>query len=223
MADAPSQSRILFELGNLAEIYFSDRVVLCEGKTDRRLIPLAYERFYGQPLELDHTTVVSMGSCSDILKALSVLRAMDIKACAVADLDFAFTEARKGGAPLLPKDGEDIRSAKAILRRIQPIHGFTLAANGLPQNQGIWRAADVWALLGQEADGQALAQAVHEQLRAHNIWVWPQGCIESVTGATNKGEDAIIEQEERLRGMSADEIERQMPVFKVCFDWIRSL
>lgn len=39
LEDAESQSRTLFELGNLAEIYFAERVVLCEGKTDRRILP----------------------------------------------------------------------------------------------------------------------------------------------------------------------------------------
>ena len=38
-------------------------------------------------------------------------------------------------------------------------------------------------------------------------WAWPQGCIE---------------QEQRLRDMSAAEIKQQMPAFKACFDWIRS-
>ena len=44
-----------------------------------------------------------------------------------------------------------------------------------------------------------------------------------VTGTADKGEDAIIEQEQRLRAMSAADIEQQMPAFKACFDWIRGL
>ena len=84
-------------------------------------------------------------------------------------------------------------------------------------------AADVWALFAKETDGLALSQAVHDQLKACNIWVWSEGCIEDVTGAANKGEDAIIEQEEQLRIMSAEEIEKEMPAFKACFEWIRGL
>lgn len=223
LSDAPAQSRTLFELGNVSEIYFAERVVLCEGKTDRRLLPLAYERLYGHTPELDQLSFVSMGSCSDIPKALPVLKAMGMKVCAIADLDFAFIEARKGGSPLLPKDDQDINQAKSILQRIQPAHGFVLHGNGLPQNQGAWKAADAWALLAQEVDGQAITQSVHGQLKVHNIWVWPQGCIEQVTNYADKGEDAIIQQEENLRAMSAEEIEQQMPAFKACFDWIRSL
>ncbi len=223
LSDAKAQSRTLFELGNLAEIYFSDRVVICEGKTDRRLLPLAYEQFYGQPLELEHTTVVSLGGCEGIPKALSVLKAMNITACAVADLDFAFTGARKGGSPLLPKDDPEIDTAKDIIQRIQPTHGFTISGNGYPQNKGEWKAAEVWALFAKEDDGKEIAQTVHDQLKAHNIWVWPQGCIEDVTGTDSKGEEAIIDQEEQLRAMSAEEIKEQMPAFTACFEWIRGL
>tara|TARA_R100000322_G_scaffold167414_2_gene135283 strand:- start:236 stop:400 length:165 start_codon:yes stop_codon:yes gene_type:complete len=37
-----------------------------------------------------------------------------------------------------------------------------------------------------------------------------------------EGEDAIAEQEDTLRVLSAAEIEQQMPAFKACFDRIRS-
>lgn len=225
LSEAESQSRTLFELGNLAEIYFSEMVVICEGKTDRRLLPLAYERLFSQSPELDHIAFISLGSCSDIPKALPVLSAMGIKACAIADLDFAFTEARKGGTPLLSKEGDDLKQAKAILAKIQPAHGFPLGDNGLPtkgKNTG-WLAADSWALMASDTDGQVVAKSVHDQLKPNNIWVWPMGCIEQVVGTDDKGEDAIIEQEIKLRGMSSEELKTQMPVFKSCFDWIRTL
>lgn len=220
---AESQSRALFELSNLAEIYFAERVVLCEGKTDRRLLPLAYERLYGQPPELDHIAFVSLGSCADIPKALPVLAAMGIRACAVADLDFAYTYARKGG--LLEREAEDMAETKRILARLQPEHHFTLNGNGLPQNdkQAGWLAADAWACFAADEEGRAVAEGSHEALKQANVWAWPQGCIEQVTGTDDKGEDAIIEQEQRLSDMSAADIEQQMPAFKACFNWIRSM
>lgn len=223
LQNAESQSRTLFELSNLADIYFADRVVLCEGKTDRRLLPLAYERLYQKPPDLDHVAFVSLGSCADIPKALPVLAAMGIAACAVVDIDFAYTHARKGG--LLPRDGDDLAQAKAILQRLESEHGFTLHTNGLPQNDknSGWLAADVWAKFAADAEGKAVAKQTQGALQAHNVWAWQEGCIEQVTGSDDKGEEAIIEQEQRLRAMNAAEIEQQMPAFKACFDWIRSL
>jgi len=223
--EAQSQSRTLFELGNLAEIYFAERVVLCEGKTDRRILPLVYERLYNQNPELDRITFVSLGSCADIPKAIPVLKSMGIKVCVVADLDFAFTHARNGNKALLPKDGDDLKQAKSVLQRIQPVHGFTLSDNGLPTNdkKSGCQAADVWAHMVKDEEGLAVAQTTHDALKDKAVWVWLIGCIEQVAGVTAKGECAIIEQEERLRGLSAEEIDKEMPAFKHCFDWIRSL
>lgn len=220
LQNAAHQSRTLFELGNLAEIYFSERVILCEGKTDRRLLPLAYQRLYGQPMELDHTTVVSLGSCSDIPKALPVLGAMGIKACAIADLDFAFTGARKSG--MLPEDDEHVKAATALLKELQAQYGYDLADNGLPRKNKDWSAANIWAILASHERGTPIAFAVHQQLAAQGVWVWPQGCIEHVTGEAAKGEDAIATQEEQLCSMSPDDIAKSMPEFGKCFAWVKS-
>lgn len=221
--NAESQSRTLFELSNLAEIYFANRVVLCEGKTDRRLLPLAYERLYQQPPDLDHVAFVSLGSCADIPRALPVLAAMGIAACAVVDLDFGYTHARSGG--LLPRDGVDLIKVKSALQRLQADNGFALHDNGLPKNdkRNGWLAADTWALFAADDEGRSLAEQTQQSLQAHGVWAWPHGCIEQVTGVYDKGEDAVIEQEQRLRAMSASDVEQQMPAFKACFDWIRSL
>ena len=147
---------------------------------------------------------------------------MKIPACAIADLDFAFTEAAKGDSPLVAKNGPEISKAKVILKRIQPTDGFSLAANDLPENKSGFRAADVWALLTLEADGKTLASEIHNILKSRAIWVWKAGSIEQITGTANKGEDAIMECEEALRKMSAGDISQKMAAFVECFEWIKS-
>lgn len=223
LSNAESQSRTLFELGNLAEIYFANRVVICEGKTDGRLLPLIYERLYGNPPDIDHIAFVSVGGCGNIPKALPVMSAMGIAACAVVDLDFCYTHARTGG--LLPRDGDDLGEVRSALTRLQADHGFALHDNGLPKKDKAngWLAADTWAHFAADREGKALAAQTQQALQAHSVWAWQAGSIEQVTGTADKGEDAIIEQEQRLRAMSAANIEQQMPAFKACFDWIRGL
>ncbi|HBO2993407.1 TPA: AAA family ATPase [Pseudomonas aeruginosa] len=224
LQEAEAQSRTLFELGNLSEIYFSERVVLCEGKTDRRLLPLAYETLYGRHPELDQITFVSVGSCSDIPKALPVLAAMGIRACAVADLDFAFTDARKGQRSLLPKEDEQLTTAKSILQRLQAEHGFPLGGNGLPtkdKNTG-WQAADTWACFAKDAEGAEVVRLVQQTLKEQGIWVWAAGCIEHVTGHLDKGEDAIQVQELAIGQLTPDHVDEQMPEFRECFEWMQA-
>lgn len=225
LASAPSQTRTLFALGNVAEIYFADLVILCEGKTDERLLPLAYEKIYGKEPALDHISFVSVGACSDIPKALPVLSAMGIKACAVADLDFAFVDARKCTPRLLDRDGADMEAARQLFERLRQNNEFAIGGNGLPVNDKRTGslAADAWALLAADDDGRDIAQTCHMQLLQSSIWVWPVGAIEHVTGHTGKGEDAIAEQEELITNMEVAEFDERMPLFRQCFEWARAL
>src|SRR5699024_1667400 len=115
--------------------------------------------------------------------------------------------------------------AKSVLARLQPRYSFVLNGDGLPKNEKSsgWSAADAWACFAADDEGSTIAEGSHEELKQANVWVRRKGCSEQVTGTEDKGEDAIIEQEGQLRSMSADEIEQQMPAFKACFEWIRSL
>ena len=225
LEEAESQSRTLFELGNVAEIYFSERVVLCEGKTDRRVLSLAYERLFGIPPDADGVSFVSLGACSDFPKAMPVLRAMGIPALVVADLDFAFTHARAGKHALLDKAGEDLKNAKALLNELQKCHCFSLSANGLPENSrnGGITAACAWAIWAADPRGSALANTVHQSLLGRFVWVWKSGCIEDEIGCSGKGEDAVLQQEKRLREMDAATVRATMPGIADCLEWIRTV
>lgn len=224
LQDAESQSRTLFELGNLAEIYFSDKVVLCEGKTDRRLMPLAYERLYAESPESAGISFVSVGSCADIPKALPVLRAMGISACAVADLDFAFTHARVGSHALLTLDSPEMNEAKRLLATLAADSGIALGDNGLPvkSKTGGLTAAEAWERFAAHADGSSIVGVVHEQLKYKSVWIWKEGSIETITGRARKGEGAIIDQEHLLLSQGASQIEATMPALKYCLDWVRA-
>lgn len=223
--DAQAQSRTLFELGNLAEIYFCDLVVLCEGKTEKRLLPLLYERLRGRHPELDQVAFVAVGACSDIPKALPVLAAMGIRACGIADLDFVFTEARKGQQPMLPKDDETLVRTKNVLKRLQSQHGYPLGDNGLPvkDKKTGWQAADTWAAFAQDDEGIRISADLHNVLLDHRVWIWKMGCLENVTGHEEKGEHAILAQEQSIGAMNAAEIEKSMPTIVHCFGWLDGL
>jgi predicted ATP-dependent endonuclease of OLD family len=219
--DGPAQADILFQLGNVADIYFSNLVVLCEGKTDRRLLPLAYRQLYGHDMDLDGIAFVSVGGCGNFAKAMAVLRAMEIHVCAVADLDFAFVQARKAG--LLDKVGEDLVAAKSLFARLASSNTNIALHDGLPTSKGRGQRAEAsWSDFAADREGQALSDACHIALERVGIWVWRGGCIETVLGAAEKGEDAISTEEARLRGMTDVDVAREMPQLKACLDWIRA-
>ena len=220
IAEAQAQSRTLFELGNIAEIYFAEKVILCEGKTDQRLLPLIYEKLYGVRPELERICFVALGSCTSIPKGVSVLSAMGIKCGVIADLDFAFTHAR---GPWLPKECEEMNAVRLVLQDISQNEGFQLGGNGMPQNSQNGTAADCWAAFARHSEGQALANAAHEAMKRRSTWVWPMGCIEDALNIQEKGEAAIIAQEDNIRNWRPDMIDQEYPVFRNTLDWMRAI
>lgn len=218
--EAQAQSRILFELGNVADIYFAEKVILCEGKTDQRLLPLIYEKLFGKRPELEKICFVALGSCSSIPKGFSILAAMGIRCGVIADLDFAFTHAR---GPWLKRDSADLEAAKEILIEVGKNEDFMLGGNGLPVNSKSGSAADCWAAFARHDLGSGIAAGVHEALKDRSTWVWPMGCIEDALGIKEKGEAAIIEQEEKIRHSAPEVIDGMFPVFRECLEWMRAL
>src|SRR5690606_10270283 len=140
--------------------------------------------------ELDQVAFVAVGACSDIPKALPVLAAMGIQACGIADLDFAFTEARKGQQPMLPKHDETLVRSKDVLKKLKLQHEFPLGENGLPvkHKKTGWQAADTWALFAQHPEGIQLPAGLHNALLDQRVWIWRSGCLENVTGYEEKRE-----------------------------------
>jgi len=148
---------------------------------------------------------------------------MGITCGVIADLDFAFTHARSGAESWLSKDGEDMAKVKNVLARVGAEHGVPLGGNGLPVNASGFRAADTWALFARDAEGLKLAEAVHHQLLTRTTWVWPIGCIEDVFGIQEKGEEAILEQEDFLRSADGASTEARAPLLKACLEWLRAI
>jgi len=223
IGDGEAQARTLFELGNVADIYFSEKVIICEGKTDQRLLPLVYEKLRGNKPELDRICFVALGSCSSIPKGMAVLNAMGITTGAIADLDFAFTHARAGRDAWLNKDGDDLVSAKKVLARLQPEFGFDIGDNGLPTNKAAVRAAEAWSRFAGDVEGARIAAAVHGELRDRHMWTWPMGCIEDALDEPEKGEEAILRQEDRLRKFTSQQIHDELPGVRDCLDWVTAL
>lgn len=225
LESAKAQSRTLFELGNLANIYFSEKVVLCEGKTEGRLLPLAYERLFEVSPEADGIAFVTLGSCSDIPKALPVLRAMKIPACAIADLDFAFLQARTGALALLDLDGEDLGAVATVFRGLQDSRNLSLNNMGFPQNSksGGPSAAEAWAVFSKDGDGRQIVKSVHDSLKKKHVWVWSCGSIEDVMGDKGKSEASLAAREERLSKMDPADIAQEMPELRDCLEWIGAL
>jgi putative ATP-dependent endonuclease of OLD family len=216
--DAGHAARVIFELSNAAQVFFSDRVLLNEGKTEQALLPLLYEAHFGRTPGADRTGVVPMGGSGNFHHAFAVLKAMEINVRVVADLDYAFGNAKHilGNA-----DAPDMVAVKAILVRLQKIHEFPLAGE-LPTKDktGVWTAAKIWRLFAQDTDGAKIAATQHDKLKAVGVWVWREGTIEDVLGIADKGEDVIQQLEHELPKLTATQLAAKFPAMVQFLNWL---
>lgn len=218
--DAGHAARVIFELSNAAQVFFSDRVLLNEGKTEQALLPLLYEAHWGRAPGANRTGVVPMGGSGNFHHAFTVLKAMEINVKIVADLDYAFRNAKH-----IPGHGDapDMDVVKKVLARLQAVHDFPLNG-GLPTKDktGAWTAAKVWGLFAQEKEGSAIALSQHEKLKAHGVWIWKEGTIEDVLGITDKGEEVIQRLAQELPKLTAGELAARFPSIAQFFAWLES-
>jgi len=221
IAGAPHQARMIFELGRAAEVFFSDCVLIGEGKTEARLLPIVYESLRSRSLKGDRLGLVAVDSSSSIVPAMNVLREMQIDAFAVADLDFAFKVAPRQG--ILPATDPDLAAAGPILTRLAPIAGFALGTDGYPCKGGGLKPADAWAAFAADPDGAIIAANLHSKLLPHGIWLWKVGTIEDALGSSGKGEQAIQVLELDLPTKSPADIRSDLPAITALIDWFSPL
>lgn len=177
---ARHQAETLFEFQNAAQVLFSDRVLLIEGKTENRLLPLiARLEGYVVPGE-GAVALIPLHGSPNIPKALEVLRALGIPARAVADLDFAFRVAIPLG--WIDPASEDVQRCKEILEDLQKSGVLSLDDDGLPRRSDRGSAEDGFALLAAHPDAVDHIARIHEALRARGVWVWKRGSLEQHLG-----------------------------------------
>lgn len=219
ITNAAHQSRMIFELGRAAEVFFSDKVLLGEGKTEARLLPIAYEALRGKSLKGDRLGLVAVDSSTNLAPAKQVLTGMQIDTVALADLDFAFKVAP--GRGLLPDADPDLAAALPILVRLSTVAGsdFMLESDGLPKKGGTLKAADAWAAFAADPHGRTIAESLHTKLLAHGIWIWKVGTIEDALGSSGKGEQAIQRLELSLPTMTPEDIRADLPEIAALLDW----
>ena len=221
--DAAHQSRMIFELGRASEVFFTDKVLLGEGKTEARLLPIAYEALNGKSLNGDRLGLVAVDSSSNLVPAKRVLNGMQIESFALADLDFAFKVAPRQG--LLADADPDLTAARSILARLAIVAGadFALETDGLPKRGGTLKPADAWAAFAADPAGQNIVESLHGKLLAQGVWIWKVGTIEDALGSSGKGEPAIQSLELSLPTKAPADIRVELPEITALLDWFSTI
>ena len=176
---------ILLDLKNASGWLFSDRVLLAEGKTEQALLPAIYGAATGQTLADDRLALVNLGGSNATYAALEVFRELGIQASVLVDFDYAVTQAVKHRL-IDPTDADLASCLDQIKAMAAQDPDILLNSEGRPTNKGQKKAAAVYQEWAATAAGRPIANALHEKLTPHRIWLWPGGDIESHLGLDGK-------------------------------------
>lgn len=201
--EAQSQLQLIFSLSNSAGILFSERVVLSEGKTEKRILPSIIRKITSKTLGLHKTALVEMGGSGNTKKAMSVLQAMDVPAKAVLDLDYILKNGESDG--FLEQGDSDIEFIKNYLAQIATNRGITLN-NGWPEKNGTMKAVDAFRILAREEAVQPNLINLKEKLLPLGIWFWKKGTIEDHLGNIPKNEAGWASFNHRLENEAIETI-----------------
>lgn len=197
-----SARKTLFSMQNASRILFSDRVLLMEGKTEKRLIPRIYEEVSGQTLREAKIALVGVGGAGIIPKCFEILSAMNMNVRALVDLDFVFEHAANKG--LLKEDDADVQTCKKR-------HN--------DDNNGLGSAAGAKQLVEREVADVEI-QHLHEKMREQDYWVWTGGALESHLGIDGKGESTWADFKEQLEEDGFDQAVSESESVRELIEWL---
>lgn len=218
--DAPSQARILFELGNSSEILFSDRVAMVEGPTEQKLLPIIFHNIKGYTLNSKKVGIVNMGGSGQVANGLRILNTIGIPAKAIVDLDYAFRVAPR--ADLLTERDEDIAACCRICSDIAGQYGFTLAEDGFPRNNENISASDAIAMLASVDEAKQYISNLHDKLKEQSIWMWTKGSFEDHLGIDKGVETACTECALRIQQDGCEQAITDYQEVARLIEWIAS-
>lgn len=177
----------LFTLAHASQMLFSDKVLLSEGKTELRLLPVIFEHLNNRTLGQNKIALIAQSGVNDTKKSMQILQEMDLPSKAIVDLDYAFKGGHVHG--FVPQGNADVAAVKQILARLAAANRITLDQTGLPM-KGVVKAAEAYAILARELDAAPHIDALHNLLLGQGIWLWKKGSIEDHLGLPSKDERA---------------------------------
>lgn len=213
-AEKGAQLDELFSVASAAEILFSNRVILVEGKTERELLPELFETCLGFDLGLRQLGLVELRGSGNIPKCLDILRAAAIPVRALADLDFAFAHAVSAG--LLQPEDPDLVLCVACLAQVEK--QITSSRHGACKFDRQKRREEIERMAQSDPTRSAI-ERLHQRLKERDVWLWTGGSIEHHLGMRRKNRLAIEEMRTRLRSSGSQAV-RDLDEVVACLRWL---
>jgi putative ATP-dependent endonuclease of OLD family len=226
VADPRSRVQTLMELKNSKEWLFADRVLLVEGKTERRVLPALLQAVTGKGFSERKLALIELDGAGAMAKCLDVLRALGIPCNGLADLDYVLDKAQQAGH--IKKDDPNLMACLTQLASMAIDNPrIKLGDNGRPrkpaETETGLKPSAVVRLWAATSDGQATAHDLALNVKAHGIWLWPAGDIEHHLALLQKDEAAWAEFLEQLETEDWQTVVADVPSVQDWAKWIEGL
>ncbi|MEO3701899.1 ATP-dependent nuclease [Acinetobacter ursingii] len=183
--DTSGSSNILFEINNLSQILFTDRILIIEGTTEEIVLPTLFEKICNKRLEFMRISLIKANGSGSVAKIVKIAKLMNLDYIAVVDLDFAFKVAHQQTYSFIPQDHQSFSPCKQLLQNLENDAKLYLGEDGYPRNgktnngeQSI-SAAQGFELLAELSDAENYLLQLHNDLKEKKIWLWKSGAIEN--------------------------------------------
>jgi len=209
----------IFSLSNSSQILFSEQVILAEGKTELRLIPVLFKIIKGKTLAQYKFALVAQYGVDNTKKMRDILEAMDIPSKTIVDLDYAFQGAIKHG--YLESTDSDISAIKALLPALAIASGFDIDKNtNLPKKNAQYSAEYAYEILAADTTAAPHIQNIHQKLKSQGIWIWTDGAIEKTLNLPSKTERDRAAFVTECKSMDVPTLNAKHPQLLSLFNWI---
>ena len=192
VVDKPEHCQdLIYSLSHASQIFFSEKVVVTEGKTEKKILPALYSAVNGSSMPVNHIGLTSLNGKDIYPKAHKIFKLMDLPVKFVADLDFAFKLASND--EFIASDDPDYLSLLAHLKELEDNGEILLDERGLPKSKKApCPAEEAYRKLAEKDGAVPHVIGLHEKLLSYDIWVWPKGSIEDHVGNESKSELGLL-------------------------------
>ena len=184
--NTPHQLTLLYSLTNSSNILFSEKVILVEGKTENKLLPILIDKITNKTILHHKAALIQLDGSGSTKKSIQVLNIMDLPTKALVDLDFALKQGIIEG--YLDVGDSDIANCINELSNIASQNNITIGVDGWPVKNSNMSAADAFAFLAQNPNVKQNIINICNKMKTHNIWVWNKGTIENHLNLPGKNE-----------------------------------
>ncbi|HAT68515.1 MAG: hypothetical protein A2481_04250 [Candidatus Yonathbacteria bacterium RIFOXYC2_FULL_47_9] len=223
-ANVTSQLELLFSLTNSSQVLFSEKIILAEGTTEKRILPAIVREVTGKTLGLHKCALIQQGGVDNTKKSMDIFKIMDLPVKAVVDLDYAFRGAVNHG--FLENTDTDIQACLKHLKEIAADKNIALEpGTNLPTKKhtdgtfGI-RPSDAFEILASEKQIERNLKNIHDKLLLKNIWIWETGAIEKPLGLGSKSEKEWAQFCENLNKNKLEKTAADATEITECITWL---